>query len=293
MIRLSRRSALWLFLTPYLALTALFFVWPFCDAIRLAFYQTNGARSQVAVGLQNFMWVLGDPDFHLAVKNTIVFAMASIFIQLPLALALALMLQDSKSRFASVARLVLFSPHLVGQIFVGIMFGVLLMPRFGLINQALQSLLGWGLEERWLADPTLVMPAIILTSMWMYVGFNMIYFLAALQNVDHTLKEAARIDGAGRWQVFRHVTLPAIKPVAVFVVITSTIGSFQLFELPYALLDGKFGPANSGLTIVGYLYGTAFEAGDLGTGAAVGWILTLIIFIISLIQIRLTGSHKD
>jgi ABC-type sugar transport system permease subunit len=121
----------------------------------------------------------------------------------------------------------------------------------------------------------------------------MIYFLAALQNVDHTLKEAARIDGAGRWQVFRHVTLPAIKPVAVFVVITSTIGSFQLFELPYALLDGKFGPANSGLTIVGYLYGTAFEAGDLGTGAAVGWILTLIIFIISLIQIRLTGSHKD
>jgi ABC-type sugar transport system permease subunit len=181
---------------------------------------------------------------------------------------------------------------LVGPIFVGVIFTVLFTPRLGMINRFLNELVGWGLEQNWLGDPALVMPAIVSTSLWMYVGFNMIYFLAALQNVDSSLVDAVRIDGGGGWNVFTTVTLPAIKPVAVFVVLMSTIGSFNLFELPYALLQG-WGPKNSGLTIVGYLYGTAFESGDLGTGAAIGWLLTLIIFVISLIQIRVTGSFKE
>jgi ABC-type sugar transport system permease subunit len=150
------------------------------------------------------------------------------------------------------------------------------------------------LEQRWLSDPMLVMPAIIMASLWMYVGFNMVYFLAALQNVDQSLVEAARIDGAGPGNIFRHVTIPAIAPVAMFVVVTSTIGSFQLFELPYTLLQG-FGPNNSGLTVVGYLYNFAFENGDLGTGAAVGWLLTFTILIISLVQVRIfsrVGSER-
>jgi len=167
------------------------------------------------------------------------------------------------------------------------------VPQYGLLNRFLQAVSGWGLQQQWLQEPRLVMPALVITSLWMYVGFNMIYFLAALQSVDQGLIEAAQIDGAGPWAMFRAVTLPAIKPVMTFVVIMSTIGSFQLFELPYALLQG-FGPKNSGLTIVGYLYKNAFNAGDLGTGAAVGWILALIIFAISMVQVRLSGTlRKD
>ena len=282
----------WLFLAPFIVLSLVFFCWPLVDAAVLAFHQTNGPRSQVWVGIDNFRFVLGDADFHRAVLNTVVFTLCSLCIQLPLALLLALLLAESRSRWAQVARLVLFSPQLTGQIFVGIMFSVLFMPRYGLVNQGLQGLLGWGLEREWLTTPGLVMPAIVLASLWMYVGFNMIYFLAALQNVDKSLEEAARIDGANRWQVFRHVTLPAIRPVTIFVVVTSTIGSLQLFELPFALLKGP-GPNNSGLTIVGYLYNTAFGAGDLGTGAAVGWILAFLIFIIGLVQIRLSGQTKE
>jgi ABC-type sugar transport system permease subunit len=169
---------------------------------------------------------------------------------------------------------------------------MLFTPRFGLFNRLVQALIAWGLEERWLANPSLVMPALVIVALWMWVGFNMIYFLAALQNVDPSLVEAARIDGAGPWSVFRHVTLPAIKPVAVFVVVMSTIGSYQLFELPYTLLQG-FGPRNSGLTIVGYLYNTAFNTGDLGTGAAVGWILALIIFTISTIQVKVSRAAEE
>ena len=200
-----------------------------------------------------------------------------------------MLLNAKKDRLKGIFRLILFSPHLVGQVFVSIIFALLFMPRHGLFNRFLQRLIFWGLDREWLSNPALVMPALIIVSMWMYVGFNMIYFLAALQNVDQELTEAAMIDGANAWHRFWTVTVPAIKPVAVFVVIMSTIGSYQLFEMPYAMLQG-YGPKNAGLTIVGYLYRTAFETGDLGTGAAIGWVLALIIFTFSMAQMAIVRS---
>ena len=290
--RLNKRTAPWLFLSPYLVLTLIFFIYPFIYAIILAFYQTNGPKSWSFVGLENFAFVLADGDFHIAVWNTTIFALASILVQLPLSLGMALLLNSKKDRLKGVFRLILFSPYLVGQIFVGIIFSVIFMPRYGMFNRFLQEVTGWGLEKRWLENPNLVMPALIIAAMWMYVGFNMIYFLAALQNVDQNLEEAALIDGANPWQLFWAVTFPAIKPVVLFVVVMSTIGSYQLFELPYALLQNAagvagYGPKDSGLTIVGYLYRTAFEAGDLGTGAAIGWLLAIIIFTISFVQMKI------
>lgn len=288
---LQSKSVPWIFLAPFLILTAMFFLYPFFSAIILAFHQTNGPASEVFVGFDNFSFVLTDPDFHTAIINTTIFAFASIFVQLPLSLGLAILLNNTKSKTTAFFRLIIFSPHLVGPIFVGVLFSVIFMPRYGLFNRFLQHLTGWGLEKQWLADSSLVMPALIIISMWMYVGFNMIYFLAALQDVDQGLVEAAKIDGAGPWNIFFNITVPAIKPIAVFVVIMSTIGSYQLFELPYALLQG-YGPKNSGLTIVGYLYNSAFASGDLGTGAAVGWILSLIIFTISMMQMKISKYIK-
>ncbi|MCX7047001.1 MAG: sugar ABC transporter permease [Candidatus Sumerlaeota bacterium] len=290
----SRRAGPWpyFFLVPYALVTCVFFLYPFINAVILAFHQTYGPRGRVFVGWSNFAFVLRDDTFYVALWNTTVFAVFSIFLQLPLSLGLALLLNAAGSRMKGFFRLVIFSPTLVGSIFVGILFSVLFTPRYGLFNQFLQSLIGWGLEEQWLSNPQLVMPAVIVASLWMYVGFNMIYFLAALQNVDQALLEAARIDGANAWHIFWNVTLPSIKPVATFVVIMSTIGSYQLFELPYSLLQGTYGPRNSGMTIVGYLYQTAFDTGDLGTGAAIGWLLTLIIFVISLAQLRVSGTLR-
>ena len=291
----SSGGAHYAFLAPYVILTAVFFVYPFADALSLALHQTNGPKTQVFVGLSNFVFLWKDPIFRVALVNTTVFAFCSIVLQLPLSLGLALLLNQSGSRWKSLLRLILFSPNLVGQIFVGILFGVLFTPRYGLINKFTHALLGWGLEERWLSDPSLVMPAIVLTSLWMYVGFNMIYFLAALQSVDQSLVEAARIDGASRWQVFWHVTLPSMRSVLSFVIIMSLIGSYQLFELPLALLSGTngFGPDNSGLTLITYLNEVAFNQGDLGLGAAVGWVVALIIFAISMVQLRISGVMNE
>lgn len=286
----------WIFLAPYLLITAAFLGYPFVYAVKLAFYQTAGPNAKVWVGIDNFRFLLQDPDFHTAITNTTIFAIFGTAVMVPVALGLALVLNAGKDRLKGVFRLVFFSPNVVGQIFVGIIFAVVFTPRYGLFNRFVQELFGVGLETRWLETPLLVMPAIVLTNLWLYAGFNMIYFLAALQNVDQTLVEAARMDGAGKWGVFRHVTLPAIKPILTFVLIMCTIGSFQLFELPYALMrsgGSANGPANSALFIVSYLYDAAYNVGDLGLASAVGWVLALIMLTASLIQLRLTGGAND
>lgn len=289
----SYRGPRWtpyVFLSPYFLLTALFFIYPLINAAILSFYYTNGPSYRKFVGLDNFRFILRDPDFHKAIYNTVVFACCSVFIQLPLSLGLAMMLNAKNDRLKSLFRLAIFAPNLVGSVFVGILFMMLFTPRYGLFNQFLQTLVGWGLEQRWLADPTLVMPAIVICTLWMYVGFNMIYFLAALQNVDHNLVEAAKIDGAGPGSIFWNVTRPAITPVATFVVVTSTIGSFNLYELPFTLLQGS-GPNNSGLFAVTYLY-SYFNSQDLGTAAAVAWVLAALILSVSLVQIFLSGTAR-
>ncbi len=298
--QIKQRLTPWLFLSPYFILTCVFFIYPVFYALVLAFFQTNGVASRKFIGLNNFTTILADRDFWTAMKNTTVFAIFSTCLQLPISLGLAMLLNRRGSRLKGIFRLAIFSPHLVGQVFVGVMFTMFFTPKYGLFNQFLQMLLGWVqgphaesfLEYRWLGNENLVMPAIIIATMWMYVGFNMIYFLAALQNVDQSLIEAARIDGANSWQQFLNVTLPAIKPVATFVVVMSTIGSYNLFELPYTLLQG-FGPNNSGMTVVGYMYSNGFSGGDIGYGAAVGWILTLVILSINLVQLKLSGTGKE
>jgi ABC-type sugar transport system permease subunit len=211
---------------------------------------------------------------------------------LPLALGLAILLNQRWLKGKNFLRLAFFSPNLLGQVFVAILFSVLFAPNYGLLNKVLHALFGTALDTKWLSEPALVMPAIVLTSLWLYVGFNMIYFLAALQAVDTELYEAADADGANAWQKFWAVTMPGIRPVAIFVLVTATIGSFQLFELPYIMLNNTAGPNNAGLTVVMYLYNNGFITGDLGYASAVGWTLAVGVLIVSLIQMRVTGAWK-
>lgn len=289
---LQYRMAPYLFVSPFLILFLTFGAYPIVKSLLLSFYVTNGPKSAVFVGLQNFAFLLSDPDFHTAVWNTAVFAFWSVFLQLPLSLGLALLLNSVWVKGREVLRLAFFSPNLLGQVFVGVLFSVLFIPQYGLVNRFLHAIANIPLDTKWLANPNLVMPALVLTSLWMYVGFNMVYFLAALQAVDKDLYEAATVDGANAWHQFWAVTLPGIKPVAVFVLVMSTIGSFQLFELPWIMLNNSAGPDQAGLTIVMYLYQTGFVTGDLGYASAVGWTLALGVLLISLFQMRVTGAWK-
>lgn len=265
----GRAMTPWMMLAPFLAVFCIFTLVPLVQAVRLAFQQTYGPGFTKFVGLDNFRHLAADPLFWVACRNTLLFTAGSVFIQLPLSLLLALVLNRPNIRGRAVLRLIFFAPSLVGVVFVAMIFLVLLEKRTGLVNRSLHSLIGFDLEFPWLDN--YVMAALILASLWQYVGFNMLYFLAALQNVSKELMEAAKIDGAGAVGRFTQVVLPSIRPVATFVVLLSIIGSFQLFELPFVLLKGTGGPNNSGLTIVMYLYQTGFETGDLGYASAIGW----------------------
>ena len=294
-LRVQQKIAPYLFVAPFLLLFAIFGVYPIIRSLTLAFYATNGPKDIVPVGTKNFTFLLQDGDFRTAVWNTLVYAFWTVVLQLPIALGLALLLSQKWVKGRDFWRLAFFSPNLMGQVFVGVLFGVLYAPQYGLVNKSLNFLSGGAISvgTKWLADANLVMPALVLTSVWMYAGFNMIYFLAALQAVDADLYEAAQVDGANPVQQFWAVTLPSIKPVATFVLVTSTIGSFQLFELPYILLGNGPGPNKAGLTVVMYLYDRGFVSGDLGYASAVGWTLALGMLIVSLIQVRLTGTLRE
>ncbi len=279
------RYAPYFFLAPFFALFGVFMVYPLFDSIRLSTYSVRGMQNQTFVGLENIERLIADPLFWTALWNTAYFAAGSLLLQLPVALALALLLSNARLKGRNLFRLSFFSPVLISGVFIAVIFYLLYDRRYGLVNQAL------GSEIPWLQDPDLVMPALVLAGVWRWAGFNMVYFLAGLQSIRQELYEAAAVDGAGPWQSFVHVTIPALKPVIAFVVITSMIGSFQLFDLPYVLTEG--GPGNASMTMVMYLYKHGFEFINLGYAATIGWALAVIIGIISIIQVRFFGVFRE
>ncbi len=283
------RWAPYFFMAPFVLIFCTFMVYPLVQSLVLALQQTFGPKTTVFVGLKNFADLFADRFFWLAMRNTFIYAVASVALQLPLALGLAMLLNRPSLQGRALFRLIFFSPSLVGTVFVAMMFALMFHERAGLVNALLRAVIPHFPQEfPWLQR--YVMPALIIATLWMSVGFNMIYFLAALQSVDRDCLEAADIDGANGWQKFCYVILPEIAPVTRFVVLLSLIGSFQLFELPFILLNGP-GPENRGLTVVMYLYQYGFEVGDLGYASAIGWTLALVLMGLTVIQRRLSREH--
>jgi ABC-type sugar transport system permease subunit len=294
----SHRATPWLFLSPFIALFAVFWLWPLLRSLVLSLHHTAGPHHQTFVGADNYAFLLQDPLFWKAVWNTTQYAVLFVVIELVVALALALALNHPRLRLRGVLRFAFFSPHLVGGVFVALLFSLLLAQRFGLVNvaidqvsAALHAVLPFipatGNELNWGGRPELARLAVLMAGLWLSIGYAMLFLLAALQHVDRDLYEAAQLDGANRWQRFRQVTLPALTPTIGFLALMGTIGAFQLFELPYVLFQNGSGPDRAGLTIVMYLYQQGFQTGDLGYAAAIGWAFTLMVLVLSLLQVRL------
>jgi len=264
-------------------------VYPLVQSVVLAMQQTFGPKITVFVGLKNFQNLLADHFFWLAMRNTLVYAVAAVALQVPLSLGLAMLLNRPRLKGRALFRLIFFSPSLVGMVFVAMMFALMFHEREGLVNAFLRAVIPhFPREFPWLQR--YVMPALLIATLWMSVGFNMIYFLAALQGVDRDCLEAADVDGANGWQKFLAVILPEIAPVTGFVVLLLLLGSLQLFELPFLLLNGP-GPENRGLTVVMYLYQYGFEVGDLGYASAIGWTLALVLMGLTVFQRLLSREH--
>lgn len=281
------RGAPYVFVGPFVVLFAAFTLWPVARSLVVSVYSSIGPRQDAFVGLTNYAFLVRDTLFWTALVNTLLYAALFLSLHVPLSLALALLL-NAAARLRVVLRFAFFSSYTVGHVFVAVIFMLLLAPRHGPINRALAALVP-GLDPglNWRGDSSLAMPAVVLAMVWLSIGYGMMYFLAALQQVDANVYGAAAIDGAGRWAAFRHVTLPAIRPVLSFVVLVGTINALQLFEIPYVLLEGS-GPGFAGLTIVMYLYQQGFEVGNIGYAAAIGWVLSLLTAAVAVVQLRFT-----
>jgi len=290
--QLQARAAPYLFVLPFVLLFCAFQLYPLGRSLVISFYDTAGPRATRFVGLENYRYLLGDKLFWGALANTLYYAIAFLAVQIPASLGLALLLNSRKLKWRGFFRFAFFSTHLVGHVFVAVLFAALLSPRQGPVNELLSAILGRQVEIMWLTTPSLAMPAVLLAAWWLSIGYGMIYFLAALQAVDQSLYEAAEVDGAGRWAKFRHVTLPGIKPVLTFLIVVGMIGALQLFELPYVLFGGP-GPNSRGVTVVMYLYLAGFELGNLGYASAVGWLLFVIIMGISIMQVRMMRMTRE
>ncbi len=280
----------WLFLAPGLALFVGFRLYPLLDGLRLSFTNARLGRAGYAfVGLANYRRLLDDTRFHTSLLNTGYYAVASTVPVLALPLALAVLL-DRGIPLRTVLRSAFFFPFTLSVVTVGLTWLWLLDPVVGPFNYALRTL---GIPVRsWLADPATAMWAIILTTVWWVTGYYLVIYLAGLQDIPRELYEAAALDGAGGGRRFRSITLPLLRPVLLFVLVTHVIGSFQIFGQVFILTNG--GPGDATRTVVQHLYETAFQNFfHFGAATAMAWVLFALILGFSLLQFRVLRGHTE
>lgn len=283
----STISAAYLFLTPALSAIFIFFFIPVITAFVLSFtdfdiYALGNFSNTRFIGFQNYLQLFNDPLFWKALKNTFFFVISAGPLSVIVSLAAAILLNTKLIKYKGLFRMVYFIPVVTTLVAVAIVWRFIYHPRFGILNYFLGF---FGINPvDWLGDPTWAMPAIILMSVWKTFGYNMIIFIAGLQNIPEYLYEAAVLEGAGAWQQFRKITLPMLAPTTLFISIITMIGFFQLFAEPYIMTQG--GPLNSTLSIVQYMYQEGFRWWNMGYSASLAFVLFFIIFIATLIQMK-------
>lgn len=284
----------WFFLAPALTAIGVFFFLPVIAAFLMSFtdfdiYSLGNWQYARFVGFKNYIQLVEDPLFWKALKNTLYFLLIGGPLSIAVSLGAALLLQSKLVRFKGFFRLVYFSPVVTTLVAVAVVWRFIYHPRFGLLNYVL-SLVGIAPVD-WLGDPNWAMPAIILMAVWKNFGYNMIIFIAGLQNIPEELYEAASIDGAGKFQQFMSVTLPMLAPTTLFISVITMIGYFQLFAEPYVMTQG--GPLNSTLSIVLLMYQQGFRWWNMGYSAALAFVLFAFILAASLLQSRLQRGVKS
>jgi ABC-type sugar transport system permease subunit len=284
----AERITPYLFLLPFFLLFGMFWIGPIAASFGYSFTAWRGITPPTFVGLQNYRVLLDDPRFHTAVSNTLLFTFLYVTLANVLALALALLLNASWLYFRQFFRTAFFFPMTISMVVSAVIFQMVYAGDVGLIAK-LGALVGIRTPS-WLVDDDLAMWAIIIMRVWRTLGYYTIIYLAGLQTVPSDLREAARIDGANGWQIFRYVTLPVIRPVMLVCIVISTISALEMFDEPMILTQG--GPADATLTVAMYLYQQGFQFLQLGQAAAASYILTLIILIISVVQ-RLTIGREQ
>jgi multiple sugar transport system permease protein len=292
-----KRSALRRALPAYLFIlpaTALFVVWtlyPLLDAFRMSFYEWNLIKPSKFVGFDNYQRALTDDVFWMAFRNTLFYVFVTVPGQMIFGLAIALLL-DGPLRARAVYRTIYYIPVVTSWVVVSLVFTFLFNSQAGLVNWVMHDNLHLlGRNIAWLREPLPAKIAIATLGIWKGVGWTMVIFLAGLQSIPQSLHEAASVDGAGGWRRLRDITIPLLRNTLLFVMVILTIGAFQVFISVYVMTGGK--PLHRTDVILTYMYSNAFEFLDLGYGSAISYLLAGMVFILSVVQIRLLKRRVD
>ena len=287
--RLTRRLVPYLFILPSFLFLVAFVFWPLLRALYLSLtkWAMIGPPPRF-VGANNYLRLLDDPQFATAVGNTAYYTAGSVPTGIAVGLGLAL-LMNQPLRARGLLRSAYFFPTVTSTVAVSLVWLYMFDVHLGVVNYLLDLV---GLPpQKWLHDPVMAMPVVVLYGLWHGVGYTMMIFLAGLQAIPADLYEAAMVDGAGRAAGFRHITLPLLRPVTLFVLITSVIGSFKVFDAVYVMTRG--GPGYATMPMVQYIYMTAFEAFEMGYASAMAVALFAIVLALTLAQLRLFGGEAD
>jgi ABC-type sugar transport system permease subunit len=297
---LGRRviAARWsyLYLAPMVVLVLAFVVYPIVASLGYTFYRWNGIGDPSDfVGLANFRQIMHDSIFWRSVGHTITYAAVVVPVQLVLALALALVLNNRKLRFASFYRTVYFLPVVTSAAIIGVVLQLLLSNFGDRLNDVLIALHLTDQHIDWLGDPRFSLGIIIVVGIWHTFGYNLVYFLAGLQTIPEELYEAARLDGAGRFAIFRRITIPMLRAVGVVIVVLAVIGTFQIFDLVQVLTSG--GPYFATEVVNTYIYHLAFGGTnanavqpDVGLASAASFFYGLLLIVFSVVQVVVLRS---
>ncbi|QPC83394.1 sugar ABC transporter permease [Phototrophicus methaneseepsis] len=276
------------FVLPFLILFTIFTLYPILQGfwISLHDWELVGTNIQF-VGLNNYNRLLNDKLFWSSLEHTIVFVILSGPVLVIIGLLFALML-NRKIRGMGIFRTLFYMPNILSVAVVGLIFArIFASDQRGLINAVLIPL---GIEPiQWTLDSRLAMPVLAITTLWWTVGFNTLVFLAGLQGIDESLYDAAKVDGANNWQIFRRITLPSLRRSMTFVTVLQVIGSFQVFGQVDVITGG--GPSGATRTIVYYIYERSFDYWQLGYGSAMAFVLFILLFVLSIVQLRLREEN--
>lgn len=287
LFQISPKTAPYYFLVPSVLLLIIFTVYPVISSLILSFQSTKGGVTEF-VGLSNYTKLFKDPIFYKSLGNTFQLLIIQVPIMISLAVIIAAMLNSAALKFKGLFRTAYFLPAITALVAASLVFLIILDENYGLANYILGI---FGIEPiSWLSDPFWSKVAVVTVMTWRWVGYNMVIFLAGLQMIPDELYEAAELDGAGILKKFFKITLPLLKPVFIFTIVTSTIGTLQLFDEVYILTGG--GPNNATMTITLYLYETGFKYFDFGYASAMAYVLVLIIAVISWLQIKFIGDEE-
>ncbi len=311
----QRRFLMWTVI-PMVLYMAFWTLFPLLWGFALAFFDYSARRSGGAflglggdnpfIGLQNFTNMLNFSDdaplivrqFHGSVKTTLIFAFLVLPLNLAITLPLAVLIESVYRRMKAMFRTIFFLPVLAPAVGVAIMWGYVFHPQRGLLNGVLSALMGRLIAISWTGDQSLVvlgvpvaLIAVIVAYIWQDLGYNLVIFIAALQGIPESIKEAARIDGVNSWQMFRYITLPLLQPTIFLAAVLTMISAFQVFDIIQVMTNG--GPNGQTRVLVLDIYDNAFRFQRMGWASAVALFLFVMVLIISLVQSRLLKSEWE